>query len=138
MKFRFAMVVRILRSAGLGWATLVFLCVFVACSIVIALFDPEVAGNGNVLWYCFQAVTTIGYGDVVPTSTISRIATVVLSLFSIFYIAVITGAVVSVCSEMMRMRRDTSIAAFQHKLEHLEDLSHEELAELSAKIRALR
>jgi voltage-gated potassium channel len=84
------------------------------------------------------AVTTIGYGDVVPTSTISRIATVVLSLFSIFYIAVITGAVVSVCSEMMRMRRDTSIAAFQHKLEHLEDLSHEELAELSAKNRALR
>lgn len=138
MRFRIGMVVRVIRSAGLGWATLAFLAVFLVCCLLIALFDPQIAGSGNVLWYCFQAVTTIGYGDVVPTSGLARVVTVILSVVSIFYIAAVTGAVVSVCNEMLRLRRDASVAAFQHKLEHLEDLSRGELAELSRKVRELR
>lgn len=138
MRFRFGMVMRVLKSAGLGWATLAFVAVFLVCSALIALFDPQIAGSGNVLWYCFQAVTTIGYGDVVPTSGLARAITVVLSIISIFYIAAITGAVVSVCNEMLRARRNESVAAFQHKLEHLDELSPEELAELSRKVREFK
>ena len=136
--FKFRMIGPILRATGLGHATLVFAAVFLLCAGVIALFDSEIAGQGNVLWFCFQAVTTIGFGDVVATSAVSRIATVVLSLFSIFYLAMVTGAVVGVCSEMMKARRNESVAAFQDKLEHLSDLSPAELEELSAQIKAFR
>ena len=73
-----------------------------------------------------------------PTSGLARIVTVVLSIVSIFYIAAITGAVVSVCNEMLKARYNGSVAALQHKLEHLDELSPEELAELSRKVREFK
>ncbi len=63
--------------------------------------------------------------------------TVVLSIVSIFFIAVLTGAVVSYCNELMRARRNESLALFIDKLEHLDELPPEELAELSKRIKGI-
>ena len=52
-----------------------------------------------------------------------------------FFFALITSVVVSYCLERMRAHRDESIAHFIDKLEHLSDLSKEELDELSEQVR---
>ena len=135
--FRFRSIVTVIRSAGLAWATVVFLVIFAVCASIIAFLEPSIK-EGDALWSCFQAVVTIGYGDVVPTTPAGRLAIVVLSLFSVFYLAVITGAVVTWCQDGLRTRRDESVAAFIDQLEHLEDLDKDQLAELSRKIRSFR
>ena len=136
--FKFRMIWPIFKATGLVHATIVFLLVFFGCALIVALTEPAIAGSGNILWFCFQAVTTIGFGDVVVTSAIARIATVILSIFSIFYLAVITGTVVSVGMQAMEARKKESLVVFLDKLEHLDELSPEELAALSEKIRRIR
>ena len=133
-RFKFRAVFPIVRAAGLGYATVVFALVFLAASAVISWAEPNIS-FGDSAWLCFQAISTIGFGDMIVSAGVSRIAIVVLSLFSIIYLAVITGVVVAYCTEMMKHRSDASVAAHLSDLENLDKLSPEELKELSAKIK---
>ena len=115
--------------------TVAFLVLFLIASAIVAVVEPGIDGFGNALWFMFQVVTTIGLGDYTCTSMIGRVVVIVLSVYSVFFLALVTGAVVSYCSERMRMRRDESVAHFIDQLEHLPELSTEELAELSEKVK---
>ena len=128
----------IIKASGLLPSTIAFIALFLVCSILVALFEPNVNGFANSLWFMFQVVTTIGLGDFTATSFVGRAAAVVLSVYSVFFLALITGVVVSFCSERMRARRGESIAHFLDQLEHLPELSTEELTELSEKVKSLK
>ncbi|MDO5335324.1 MAG: potassium channel family protein [Coriobacteriia bacterium] len=129
---------KVLRAAGAGPMTCLFVIVFILCSIAVWLSDPVANSLTDGMWFSFQAVSTIGFGDVVAGGPIARIVTVILSIVSIFYIALITGVVVSYCTESLKRRQRDSFEAAFDKLEHLEELSPEELTELSRKIRSYR
>ena len=128
----------IIKASGLLPSTVAFVALFLVCSVLVALFEPNVNGFANSLWFMFQVVTTIGLGDFTATTFIGRAAAIVLSVYSVFYLALITGVVVSFCSESMRARRGESIAHFLDQLEHLPELSTEELTELSEKVKSLK
>ena len=128
----------IIKASGLLPSTIAFIALFLVCSILVALFEPNVNGFANSLWFMFQVVTTIGLGDFTATSFVGRAAAVVLSVYSVFFLALITGVVVRFCSERMRARRGESIAHFLDQLEHLPELSTEELTELSEKVKSLK
>lgn len=136
--FRLRMVGKIIRQAGLGHITVVFLVIFFLCAVIVKLTDPAVQGWGDALWLCFQTVATIGFGDVAALSHITRVVLVVLSIISLFYLAVITGVVVSYCNQLVQANTKGGIAHMAQQLDHLEDLSHEELASLSKEIRAFK
>ena len=125
----------VIWASGLAPWTVAFAALFVLCAILVTLFEPTVNGFGNACWFLFQVVTTIGLGDYTATSIVGRVAAVMLSIYSVFYIALITGAVVSFCSERMHARRNQSVAHFLDQLEHLPDLSHDELVDLSERVK---
>lgn len=127
----------VIRAAGLVPWTVLFAVLFIFATFLVAELEPTVSGFGNAAWLMFQVVTTIGLGDYTCVSAAGRIAAVVLSLYSVFFLALITGAVVSYCQERMNARRGASVAHFIDQLEHLPELSHDELVELSEKVRKL-
>ena len=135
VNFRFRVIGVITRAASLVPFTIVFVVLFLVCAILVTLFEPNVEGFENSLWFLFQVVTTIGLGDYTACSFVGRTAAVVLSIYSVFFVALITGAVVSYCTERMNARRNISVAKFIDQLEHLPELSHEELVELSEKVK---
>lgn len=128
----------VFKGSGLGHATVLFCCAFVACAVLLALFEPGIDGIGDALWCCFEAVSTIGFGDVLVQTALGRTVIVLLSVASIFFLAVLTAFVVNYCSEVMRARRDQSIALFVDRLEHLPDLDAAELEKLSEQVKELR
>ncbi|MGN0034360.1 MAG: potassium channel family protein [Coriobacteriales bacterium] len=128
----------VFKDSGLGHATVLFCCAFVACAALLALFEPGIDGIGDALWCCFETVSTIGFGDVLVKTVLGRAVVVVLSIASIFFLAVLTAFVVNYCSEVMRAHRDQSIALFVDRLEHLPELDAAELEELSRQVRELR
>lgn len=136
--FRLRMIGRILKASGLGATTLIFLVLFFVCAFIINVLEPGMANIGDALWFCFQVVTTIGLGDYTAVTFAGRIVTVVLSVISVFFLAVLTGAVVSYCQESMRANRDASVAHFLDQLEHLPELNKEELTNLSDKIKKFK
>ena len=136
--FRMRMIGKVVRSAGLGHITIVFFVVFFVCAAIIRMLDPALGTWGDALWYCFQAVTTIGFGDIVVTSPAARVVLVLLSVTSVFYLAVITGVVVAYCNELVRAQANRSVLQFLDRLEHLDELDRDELAEVSAQAREFR
>jgi voltage-gated potassium channel len=132
---KFRAILPVIRAAGLVRWTILFVILFFVVSFVVTQTDPAIGGFGNAVWLMFQVVTTIGLGDFTCTSIISRVASVILSIYSVFFLALITGAVVSYCQERMNARRNESVAHFIDQLEHLPELSHEELVELSDKVK---
>lgn len=125
----------ILRHTGFVHVTAIFGVLFLFCSLMVWLADPGCLTFGDGMWFSFEAVTTIGFGDIEAAGPIARAATVVLSIFSIFYIALITGVVVNYCSNLIKARQKDTLANFVDSLEHLEEKTPEELAELSARVR---
>ena len=132
---KFRMVLPIIRAAGLAPWSAMFAVLFVVCALILDAFEPGIEGLFNAAWVLFQAVTTIGFGDYPCVTFVGRAAVVVLSVYSVLFLALITGVVVSYCQESMKMRVNESTAHFIDQLEHLPELSKEELESLSEKVR---
>jgi voltage-gated potassium channel len=50
---------------------------------------------GQGLWWAVQTVTTVGYGDHVPTTSAGRLVAAVVMLVGLSFLAVITAAITS-------------------------------------------
>jgi voltage-gated potassium channel len=50
---------------------------------------------GQGLWWSVQTVTTVGYGDAVPTSASGRLVAALVMLLGLAFLAVITAAITS-------------------------------------------
>jgi voltage-gated potassium channel len=50
---------------------------------------------GSGLWWAVQTVTTVGYGDHVPTTVAGRLVASLVMLFGIGFLTVVTAAITS-------------------------------------------
>ena len=112
-----------------------FLAFFVVCAFIVWAREPHINTFSDALWYCYAVATTVGFGDVVVNSHLARILSVILSVFAVVVIAIFTSAVVSFFNQMMELRRKNTLSEFLDKMEHLPDLSKEELADLSKRVK---
>ena len=56
----------------------------IACCALLCLLEPETFPTfGNAVWYAFQAITTIGFGDIVAHTTACRAITILIGLSSL-------------------------------------------------------
>jgi voltage-gated potassium channel len=83
------------RSVTFGLATTFFLLSLVA-AIVIRLVDHhDFPTLGLAIWWSLQTVTTVGYGDIVPTTHIGRVVGGAELVLSVSFIAFLTAGVTS-------------------------------------------
>ncbi|MBP5574322.1 MAG: two pore domain potassium channel family protein [Bacilli bacterium] len=75
------------------------LATMVAGALVLLSVEEAFTNFGDALWYCFAVVTTIGFGDLVATTLIGRLITVLLGVYGIIAVAVITSIVVNFYNE---------------------------------------
>ena len=79
---------------------------------------------GDALWWSAATVTTIGYGDVVPTTTGGRVVGVFVMMFGVAAVSVITALVTAVF--IAYQQRQLGFDAERHKelLAALERIEH--------------
>ncbi len=129
---------RILKQTGADRILLSFAVFFVICAVIIWLREPQIETLGDALWYCYAVITTIGFGDVLVTTHLARIVSALLSAYAVLAIAIITGVVVSYYNQIVQLRQSETLTAVLDRLENLPDLSGEELADISAKVKKFR
>jgi voltage-gated potassium channel len=79
----------------------------VAGGITIRLVDQkDFSSIGQGMWWAVQTVTTVGYGDVVPHSSVGRAIGSVVMLTGIAFIALVTASVTAMLIEQARQRQE--------------------------------
>ena len=126
---------KVLKLTGMIKILTAFCVCLSISAVVLYIWDPNIKTIGDGFWYCFVASTTIGFGDVTPATLLGRIITVLLSIFGIITAAMIPGVVVSYYTEHLKAKENETISTFLEKLERLPELSKEELADISKKVK---
>lgn len=115
-----------------------FVLFLFAAALVIMLAEPDINTYRESLWYCYAVISTTGFGDVVAVTFIGKVCSILITVYSIFVVAIVTGVVVNFYTQTAEMQRKETLTMFMDKLEHLPDLSREELISISEKIKKLR
>ena len=92
------------RGATIVIAT-VATVITVAAGLVMTLLDGKnFPSIGSGLWWSVQTVTTVGYGDDVPTNLTGRLVAVLVMLLGVAFLTVITASITS--TFVSRLRRE--------------------------------
>lgn len=127
----------VLKKTNTDKLIVTFVIIFLISALLIQVVEPRVQSYGDALWYCYSVFSTAGFGDFVAETVLGRIISVVLTILTILVVALVTGVIVSFYNEVVSMQYKASRAEVIDRLEHLEDLSREELKELSERIRKI-
>ena len=101
------------RGAAVVIAT-VSTSITVAAGILMTVVDRKgFPSIGSGLWWAVQTVTTVGYGDHVPTTVAGRLVAAVVMLVGIGFLTVITAAITSTFVSRSRGEQTPSDAANQ-------------------------
>ena len=97
--------------------TAMFIIIVAALAGITMLFPPD--GNfiypeetadtisyGDYFWWVFVTISTIGYGDVYPISTLARFWAIIIGLIGIIFLALFTAVVVNGFTQEFQKRRD--------------------------------
>jgi voltage-gated potassium channel len=85
------------------------IAVALAMALVLRVFDREdFPTYGTAVWFSVVTITTIGYGDVVPTTVVGRTLAGALTVFAVTFIAFVTAVVTSalITSQQRRLAED--------------------------------
>ena len=123
------------RTAGADKIIGIYIICFFIAAVAVWILEPNIHTYGDSLWFCFASATSIGYGDIAAVTVFGRVITVVLSIYSIAVIAIFTAVITSFFTDIARLRANNSARKFIDELEHLPELSKEELEELSQRVK---
>ena len=112
-------------------------CFFIGAAIIQAA-EPDITTYGESLWYCYVACATIGFGDFAAVTAIGRILTVFISLHATLFLAMIPAIIVSYYMEVIHRRENESVSLLLDKLEHLPEMSREDLQKISDRIKKIK
>ncbi len=129
---------KVIRHLNFDGVILGFVIWYVISSAVVMVVEPGINSMGDALWYMFVACTSIGFGDLVATTFIGRLMTVITTILEILLVAMFSGVVVSFYLEVVRRNDKENISMFLDRLEHASELSKEELKEIEQKVKDFR
>lgn len=124
-----------MKRTGMMHMLIVYAIFFSVVSVILFLIEPGMKNVGDGFWYTFVASATIGFGDLTAITAAGRVLTVIVSLYGIILAAMIPGVFVSYYTEYLKIRETETVSTFLEKLEHLPELSNDELVELSEKVK---
>ena len=105
---------------------------------LIWVFEPTLKTYREALWYCYAVISTAGFGDVVVTTFIPKLLSVLLTAYSLLVIAILTGVIANYYMQVLQARDKETLVHFMDRVEQLPELSKEELAELAEKVKTFR
>jgi len=137
MRNQLSMLIRSLKLVHFDMILAVYLVVYFIFSLFIWSCDPDIKDLSDALWFTFQTVTTIGYGDLQATSVLGRALTVILAIYSIAIVAIFTGIIAGFYVEIVKLKNKEDVTEFLENLERLPEMDHDELVKISERAKEL-
>jgi voltage-gated potassium channel len=128
MEFVFRRFERALESGRiLPYMFFTIAVITVAYGFLMRIVDPHDFPNvGLAMWWAASTVTTIGYGDVVPTTDLGRFVAAGLMIFGFASLSLLAGIVASVFVHRREVaEQQPMIAKLEDRLVEIERLLRE-------------
>jgi hypothetical protein len=102
----------------------------VGAAVLIRLVDPhDFPTIGLALWWAVMTVTTVGYGDVVPTTSAGRLVASALMIVGFASLSLLTGFVASLLvHRRAAMDSEAGLTKIEERLEEIERLLRKDAA----------
>jgi voltage-gated potassium channel len=94
------------RSVTLGLAITFIMLSLVGAVVIRVVDDHDFPSIGLALWWSLQTVTTVGYGDVVPTTHVGRAIGAVELVLGVSFVTFLTAGVTSAVVERAHAGKD--------------------------------
>jgi len=92
---------------------LILLILVIVSTIALAVFEPKLSLI-NAMWLSVVTLTTVGYGDITPTTIAGRIIGVIIMMFGIGILGMFTASVASFFVEK-KLKEDRGMKSFDCK-----------------------
>ncbi len=93
----------------------------------------------DALWWSFVTTTTVGYGDISPSSVSGRLIAVILMMVGIGFLGMLTGTIATYFIRPQKKSfRQEAIGSIIAKLEDFDNLTDEEVSDICSTIQGLR
>ena len=121
---------RLFSTDGLPYIFAFGLITMVVGGAIFFLVEPTIHNIGEGIWLAFTTAATVGFGDLVPTTPVSRIFSVFLVLVGYSMIGALTGTIASILigEDEKRLRREmhrdiqtlrSEVAQLRNEMQHL-------------------
>lgn len=129
------------EAANIGAALfiLMMMVVFSASLVYLAEFEVQPDAFGSIpdaLWWAIITITSIGYGDVVPVTTMGKVFGAVIGILSVGIVALPTGIIASGFNQALHQRKQEYSELIDSILEDgiITEEDHERLHEMREKL----
>lgn len=79
----------------LGWFILFFVFISAVFGLLLGFMDPGIGGPWLGIWWAFQTITLVGYGDPTPQTVLGQVFSIIIMLLGVLLVALISAAIVS-------------------------------------------
>lgn len=128
----------ILRQTNSDKILISYILFVLVDALVILIMEPGISRYTDALWYCYEVISTTGFGELVVTTHIGRLCSILLTVYSLIIIAIITGVVTNFYIQIIEVRQKDTITSFLDSLEHIDELDKDELTEIANKVKKFR
>ncbi len=132
------MLQRIFKVSQIGAIAIAFVIIVILGGIIMHSIDPNVKTVEDGLWWAVVTMATVGYGDVVPTTTEGRIFGAVIIILGAVFFSLLTAqlAAYMVGEEELMRERDilNLVRQNQRKLSELTEREDKRIEEMLDKM----
>ena len=113
-----------------------YILIITIVTVFIGAFGISIAEYktfSDSLWWSFVTATTVGYGDISPSTNIGRIIAAILMLVGIGFVGMLTGTIATYFisdKKKEKTYKSEVIETIQEKLNSFESLSKEDLEDM--------
>lgn len=115
--------------------------IIIGSTVGLYLVDPSMNNLFDNLWFVIVSITTVGYGDITPTTVYGKVLSLILLIIGVFIFSAITGAIASYFMDNLLQEGTYHIHDLKEKVEssqvEMEKLN-EQLKESDKKIDELK
>lgn len=113
---------------------IIFIVYTALSSMLLLIFDSSVSSIGDGIWFTLITSTTVGYGDITPSSVIGRAITILTIIIGVIFVSVFTAFLSSIYDrQAYTLTREQIDYAMEKNEEEIKDLKNQ-INELEEKI----
>lgn len=117
----------------LGATVIASLIVIIMAGVMMSALDPGIGSPADGIWWAWVTITTVGYGDIVPETSIGKTVASVIMLLGLGLFAMLTA---SFATFFLRRKEDAIISSERSVHKRLSQIEHQ-LSVLDTKLNGL-